>query len=315
MAREARTTPAELNSTPVESLVRALEVRLTAFAVCQIGENWRLNTGPLESVLLHFVIGGEGFLEVHGTRTPLRRGSIVVVPPGTAKSITGGGEITSEASAEDSCVLHSAGLLAFRARRSSVDLLIGCASLAVQLGGFDGLFDHLQRPLVLDVHNDELHSGNFKLLMEELSDPKLGSTVFAECLMKQIIILLLRQHLHEHGADSPLLAVLADSRLLRAAAGVVTHPERPYTVASLASAAGMSRSGFATRFAQHYGQTPMQFVQYVRMHSAARLLRTSEMSIKCLAAAVGYSSRSQFTRAFKAIHGMDPTTFRNTQDR
>lgn len=311
MATKAATRPETSESRPIEALVRALDVRLTAFAVCQIGEGWRLKTGPLDSVLLHFVIGGEGFIEVGGSRTPLRRGSIIVVPPGTAKSITGLGEITNEASADNSCMLHSAGLLSFRARRSSIDLLIGCASVSVHLGAFDELFSDLGGPLVLNVDNSEQYAGSFSLLQQELSDPGLGSIVYAECLMKQIIILLLRQHLHEHGPDSPLLGRLADSRLLRAVADVVAHPERGYTVASLASAAGMSRSGFATRFAERYRQTPMQFVQYVRMHSAARLLRTSEMSVKCLAAAVGYSSRSQFTRAFKGVHGVDPTKFRN----
>lgn len=315
MATKVAIRPEPAKSRPTEALVRALEVRLTAFAVCQVGEGWRLKTGPLDSVLLHFVIGGEGFMEVGRSRTPLRRGSIVVVPPGTSKSITGMGEITNEASAEDSCVLHSAGLLSFRARRSSVDLLVGCASVSVHLGAFDELFSDLRGPLVLNVDNSEHYSGSFTLLQQELSDPGLGSMVFAECLMKQIIILLLRQHLHEHGSESPLLGRLADSQLLRAVADVVAHPERAYTVASLASSAGMSRSGFATRFAERYRQTPMQFVQYVRMHSAARLLRTSEMSVKCLAAAVGYSSRSQFTRAFKGVHGVDPTKFRNLVDR
>lgn len=315
MATIAASRIKDLTSLPVEALLRALEVRLTAFAVCQIGENWRLKTGPLESVLVHFVIGGGGFLELGNTRTPLRRGSIVVVPPNTPKSITGVGEITNEASAEDSCVLHSAGLLSFRARRSSIDLLIGCASLAVQLSGFDQLFSQMSGPLVLDTGNSEPFSASFDLLQQELAAPGLGSLVYAECLMKQIIILLMRQHLQEHGADSPLLAPLGDSRLARAVADVIAHPERAYTVASLAAAAGMSRSGFATRFAQCYNQTPMQFVQSVRMHSAARLLRTSEMSVKCLAAAVGYSSRSQFSRAFRNIHGVDPTMFRETANR
>lgn len=310
MATKTATSADEFKSTPVEALVRALEVRLTAFAVCQIGEGWRLNTGALESTLLHFVIGGEGFMEVNGSRTPLHRGTIIVVPPRTPKSLTGRGEITDEISADDSCVLHSAGLLAFRARRSTVDLLIGCASLAVNLGGFDELFGEFHGPLVLNVRDVELYAGSFKLLLQELSEPGLGSMVFAECLMKQIVILLLRQHVQDYGAESPLLALLADSRLIRAVAEVIAHPEKPYTVASLASAAGMSRSAFATCFAERYGQTPMQFVQSVRMHSAARLLRTSEMSIKCLAGTVGYSSRSQFTRAFKSIHGVDPTQFR-----
>ncbi len=314
MTTEAAARPDHAMARPTEALVRALEVRLTAFAVCQIGEGWRLKTGPLESVLLHFVIGGEGFMEVGGSRTPLRRGSIVVVPPGTAKCLTGVGEIINEATAEDSCFLHSAGLLSFRARRSSVDLLIGCASVSVHLGAFDNLFSDLSEPLVLNVDNSDHYAASFSLLQQELTDPGLGSLAFAECLMKQIIILLLRQHMREHGPEAPLLGRLADSRLLRAVADVVAHPERTYSVASLATAAGMSRSGFATRFAERYGQTPMQFVQYVRMHSAARLLRTSEMSVKCLAAAVGYSSRSQFTRAFKGVHGLNPTSFRNSVD-
>ncbi len=314
MTTEAAVRPDHAMARPTEALVRALEVRLTAFAVCQIGEGWRLKTGPLDSVLLHFVIGGEGFLEVGGSRTPLRRGSIVVVPPGTAKCLTGVGEIVNEASAEDGCVLHSAGLLSFRARHSSVNLLIGCASVSVRLGAFDDLFSDLPGPLVLNVDNSDHYAASFSLLQQELADPGLGSLVYAECLMKQIIILLLRQHMREHCSESLLLGRLADSRLLRAVADVVAHPERGYTVASLATAAGMSRSAFATRFAGRYGQTPMQFVQYVRMQSAARLLRTSEMSVKCLAAAVGYSSRSQFTRAFKGVHGVDPTRFRNSVD-
>ena len=45
--------------------------------------------------------------------------------------------------------------------------------------------------------------------------------------------------------------------------------------------------------------TPGGFLLSVRMRAAGRLLATTDMPIKCLAAAVGYASRSQFSRTFK----------------
>jgi transcriptional regulator GlxA family with amidase domain len=192
-------------------------------------------------------------------------------------------------------------------------MLIGCASLSVQLAGSGELFSQLSDPLVLEARNLELYKGSFDVLLRELAEPKLGSNLFAECLMKQIVILMLRKHLYEYGPHSLLLAPVADAKLLRVVADVVAHPERRYSLDSLAALAGMSRSGFAARFAERYKQTPMGFVQYIRMHSAARLLRTSEMSVECLAKAVGYLSRSQFSRAFKSVHGVDPTKFRKRE--
>ncbi len=64
MATKTTTTSDELRPMPVEAAVKALKVRLTAFAVCQIGEGWRPNTGALKSAPLHFVFDGQGFLEI-----------------------------------------------------------------------------------------------------------------------------------------------------------------------------------------------------------------------------------------------------------
>jgi transcriptional regulator GlxA family with amidase domain len=85
-------------------------------------------------------------------------------------------------------------------------------------------------------------------MLEELSRPALGSRVMAEALMKQCLILLLRDHMERLGARSPLFGPLLDTRLARAVAAVIAQPAYPHSVKSLAATAGMSRSSFSARF-------------------------------------------------------------------
>ena len=291
----------------LERLVTTLDVRLNAIAVCEIGESWRLNVEALETVICHFAIRGRGFLEFRGRRIPIAAGTIVIVPPGTAKSISGDGVVIHEISAPDSCDFYQDGLLRFRARSENASLVLGCAALEASCAGSLGMFEFLPDPLVAAVGGNHLFAAGFSALLEELSEPRIGAGVVAECLMKQAIVMLLREALD---GDSRLLDHLGDHRIVRAVTAMIRSPGEPHSIGSLAEIAGMSRSSFAAHFFDQYARTPGDFLQDVRMRAAGRLLATSPMPIKCLAAAVGYSSRSQFSRAFKLAMGADPTTYR-----
>ena len=54
----------------------------------------------------------------------------------------------------------------------------------------------------------------------------------------------------------------------------------------------------------------MVSVKSVRLRHAAHLLRTTDVPVKAIAGAIGYRSRSQFSRAFRAHYDLDPTTSR-----
>jgi transcriptional regulator GlxA family with amidase domain len=58
----------------------------------------------------------------------------------------------------------------------------------------------------------------------------------------------------------------------------------------------------------------MEFVQTVRLRIAARMLAGSDMPVKSIAAAVGYASRSHFSRAFAARFGNDPSRYRRDRE-
>ena len=299
-----------MGSQDLAFLIRTLDVRLTAFAVCEVGRGWRLKAGAMDSTVVHFVLKGEGFFELPEERIPLTPKSILVVPFGRLESIAATDEVHSEAAAADNCRPLSEGLVRFIAHDGRPGLVLGCASISASYGRGQPLFDHLKQAVALSVEGNRLSSMAFECLLEEVSSPGLATTAVMEALMKQILVLLLRDHLHELGADSPFFAPLADARLIRAVSGIIAHPGRLHSIDSLAAVAGMSRSNFARRFAEVYHRTPGDVVQEVRLRAAARMLGTCELPVKTVAASVGYSSRSHFSRAFKAAYGVDPTAFR-----
>jgi AraC-like DNA-binding protein len=84
----------------------------------------------------------------------------------------------------------------------------------------------------------------------------------------------------------------------------------PWTVAELASAAGMSRSAFALRFKEQVGESPLEYLTRWRMHQASRLLRNGESKLLEVAKLVGYDSDGAFNKAFRRGVGVTPGEFR-----
>ncbi|HEX6972014.1 MAG TPA: AraC family transcriptional regulator, partial [Limnochordia bacterium] len=67
------------------------------------------------------------------------------------------------------------------------------------------------------------------------------------------------------------------------------------------------------KFAASVGQPPIQFLTELRIRRAQSLLAHSELSIRAIAAAVGYKSEQHFSRVFKKRTGLSPYRFRLTQ--
>jgi AraC-like DNA-binding protein len=74
----------------------------------------------------------------------------------------------------------------------------------------------------------------------------------------------------------------------------------PWTVESLAEAAGMSRSAFAARFNELLGQTPLEYVTEWRMPKAMQLLQQREKKLIDVARLVGYESDAAFSKGVQA---------------
>lgn len=147
-------------------------------------------------------------------------------------------------------------------------------------------------------------------IASELRQCRPGCASSIEHLSHVLLIELMRLHL-EQGQENLIgwTAALADPFLQRALSAMHQDLSGPWTVASLAERAGLSRTAFAVRFARLVGQTPMGYVTLWRMLWAAQRLHRDGTTVAEAAAEVGYASESAFTAAFKRTLGTTPRRF------
>lgn len=89
------------------------------------------------------------------------------------------------------------------------------------------------------------------------------------------------------------------------------HLSEPLRVSTLASVAGMSEPHYFALFKRHIGFTPLDYFIRLRMHCACRLLATTVLSVKEVAAALGYDDPFYFSRIFKSVNEVAPTQYRS----
>jgi transcriptional regulator GlxA family with amidase domain len=148
-------------------------------------------------------------------------------------------------------------------------------------------------------------------LDREVANPDVGGSRVVSLLLEVLFVQVLRFWLDERPADrADWLGALRDPAIGRVLVRVHQAPERPWTVASMAALAGMSRAVFARRFHARVGQPPLSYVAQLRIEAATGLLRGSDLSLAQIADAVGYSSEYAFNRAFRRATGSAPGRWR-----
>ncbi len=160
-------------------------------------------------------------------------------------------------------------------------------------------------PAIVHVRGIERLTVLVRLVGEEAGGDLAGRDLILARLVEVLLIEGLRA---VQGRDAPpgLLRGLADIRVAAALRRMHGDPERPWTVAELAAAAGMSRSAFFDRFTRTVGLRPMEYLLAWRMALAKDLLRGGAASLDDVAARVGYGSASTFSTAFARHVGQPP---------
>lgn len=109
-------------------------------------------------------------------------------------------------------------------------------------------------------------------------------------------------------ADSILPA--EGSPLERAMRFLETRVDSNIQVAELAGMVGLSPSHLSALFRRATGGGPGAFHTAVKMARARSLLDTTPSTVTEVAAAVGYGDPLYFSRHFRRVHGMNPSTYR-----
>lgn len=144
-------------------------------------------------------------------------------------------------------------------------------------------------------------------LASEMVEEVPGSEIVTTRLAEVLFIQVLRAHI----ASGPernkgWLRAIFDPQMGTALSAIHNKVNTPWTVDSLAKAAGMSRSAFAARFKDLLGQTPLEYVTEWRMQKAMQLLLERDKKLIDVALSVGYESDAAFSKAFKRVVGASP---------
>lgn len=138
----------------------------------------------------------------------------------------------------------------------------------------------------------------------------LGSEAVAGRMVEAFVLDILRRFAGHSSPSHGWLRALRDPHIGQALAVIHRNPGERWTVATLASRVGMSRSNFFARFTELIGEPPVQYLTRWRMLTAATMLEQSTVSKRGLASRVGYTSEEAFNRAFKRHIGMSPSEYR-----
>lgn len=294
----------------LEKVFDNLAMTVEPFATCRLADGWRMRLPVHDWVTMHYALTGDGELKLGtGEVFPMQANSLAVIPPRVAHAVQSGevsGEIDYDGQADPDQPLCEV----FAGSQEHVVFTAVCGRVQPCYAGSVGLFDHLKDVIVLDFNDNEHVRGIFEALAEECQKSGPGGRAMLTALMNQCLIEVLREVEEQSGGSLPWLSALDDPRLSKVVEAILDHPEKSYTLESLADIAAMSRATFVRRFEKSFDRTPMDYLRDVRLRRAAQLLQTSSMSVDGIAARVGYASRSHFSRAFQDLYGVSPADFR-----
>lgn len=153
--------------------------------------------------------------------------------------------------------------------------------------------------------------GLIDVLADEIDGEGIGQASLLDRLLDGLTVTAIRHWANSPAAEPPGWLRAARDPIVGAALDLMhDQPARPWTLASLARRAGMSRAGFSRRFVALVGEPPMAYLTTWRLALAADRLRQDDAPVFRVAAEVGYTSPFTFSTAFKRAYGTSPSAYR-----
>lgn len=183
-------------------------------------------------------------------------------------------------------------------------------------GGYQLREDVCQRllealPRVLVVKAEDCGAPIMALVLHEVAADRPGQQAILDRLLDLLLVATLRTWFDDAGENAPgWYRALGDPVAGPALRLMHDDPAHPWTVAGLAAKAGVSRAGFARRFAEIVGEPPMSYLTSLRVSLAADRLRRSDDTVAAIARRVGYSDGFALSVAFTRLRGVRPGEFR-----
>lgn len=101
-----------------------------------------------------------------------------------------------------------------------------------------------------------------------------------------------------------------DPLVTTAQAWAADNYANPNPVTEMVARSGLTERSFLRRFRAATGQSPLEYVQTIRIEEAKQLLETTDQALDDIAVEIGYTEPSAFRHLFRKLVGMTPSAYR-----
>ncbi|RIQ32484.1 AraC family transcriptional regulator [Jiangella rhizosphaerae] len=290
--------------------------RPRSFRLQAVG-SWGWRYPPVRGAAFHVVLQGSCWLRPEaGEPVALSAGDVVLFPHGTGHGLADAADTPlAELCAGD----PGHRVLAAGAQDAAPDLVVLCGQYLLDRDRPHPMLAELPDLVHLPNRlgrNPSLHAA-VELLGREVDAPAAGSDAVVPALLDALLLYVLRAWFSDENCAGAHPrgwgAALRDDAVAAALTAIHEGPERPWTVESLGAVAGLSRAAFARRFTALVGSSPLAYLTWWRMTTAARLLADTDLPVGAVARRVGYTSEFAFAAAFKREYARPPGRYRTEQ--
>lgn len=267
-------------------------------------------------IIYHLLTEGHASARlVDGERILLDAGDIVIFPHGDAHFLENGPPTKPVDMVQELTRIFSQGLkLSCQGGGGEVTRFV-CGFMACEPRLSQVFLSGLPPVFKVSIRNDSSGrwlENSIRFSVNEADASRAGGEAVLAKLSEVLFVETLRAYIAQLPPEQTgWLAGARDSEVGKTLALMHRHPAHPWTIASLAKEAGVSRSVLAERFRHYLNDTPMAYLTRWRLQLGAQMLASTSYSVAQIASEVGYESEAAFNRAFKREFQSPPARFRS----
>jgi AraC family transcriptional regulator, alkane utilization regulator len=297
-----------------------IHLKNTEYLYLQAQGTWAFELSHQTAMITYILLYGEAFLYFqNGEKLHLKTGDMAIIPSGMKHQVFSHAEQTLldiknidhlfKGLRDDEIILGD------EDKKSEKSLIFSIRSQMDSIMGgplVQALPTYIHLHNALNAQEPEWLRIGLYFVADETKTNRPGRHKIMDHVVSIMLIECVRDYISTLSDQKNWLNALTHPELSLALSAIHSHPEKNWTVESLAECCFMSRSKFAHIFQSVVNETPLAYLQKHRLRLASQLLRISQLSVQQIAHKVGYSSESAFSQAFKKHFLCSPSQYRNT---
>jgi AraC-like DNA-binding protein len=311
----------------LSEVLKVVKLQGAMFFNGEFSSPWSFQSPPSREVAPYLALGAGHVIIYHllteghasarllgGERITLDAGDIVIFPHGDPHILENGPATETVDNGKELVRILSQGLKVSRQGGGGQVTRFICGYMACEprlsqvfLSGLPPLF----KVRIRDDASGRWLENSIRFSVNEADASRAGGEAVLAKLSEVLFVETLRAYIaHLPAEQTGWLAGARDSEIGQTLALMHRKPAHPWTIASLAKEAGISRSVLAERFRHYLNEPPMAYLTRWRLQLGAQMLSSTSYSVSQIAAEVGYESEAAFNRAFKREFHVPPARFR-----